>query len=85
MCACSGFAAFAVFSSNLALVRATSPLTATFVGVPRAAAQVLVFSNFRLPVHSWVGVVLCWVSSAWYVVVRREEGRLVEKRRLEGR
>jgi hypothetical protein len=86
VCAAGGFCAFAVFASNLALVRATSPLTASFVGaVPRAAAQVVVFSNFRLPVHSWVGVVLCWVASGWYVVVRREEGRLVERRRLQGR
>jgi hypothetical protein len=85
MCACGGYCAFAVYISTPALVRATSPLTSTFTGVPRAAAQVLIFSNFRLPVHSWVGVVLCWVGTGWYALVRREEGRLVEKRRLEGR
>jgi hypothetical protein len=85
MCACGGYCAFAVYISTPALIRATSPLTANFTGVPRAAAQILIFSNFRLPVHSWVGVVLCLVSSGWYGMVRREEGRLVEKRRLEGR
>lgn len=85
LCACGGFCAFAVYSSSLALVRATSPLTASFIGVPRAAIQIMVFSSFRLPVSSWVGVALCWVGTGWYAVVRRKEGRLVEKKRLEGR
>ncbi|KAF2670425.1 hypothetical protein BT63DRAFT_372583 [Microthyrium microscopicum] len=85
ICACGGFCAFVVYSSSLAMVRATSPLTSCFVGVPRAAVQIVIFNNFRLPVHSWVGVALCWAGSGWYALVRREEGRLVEKKRLEGR
>lgn len=82
---CAGFASWAVFVTTLALVRATSPLTASFVGVPRAATQMVILAGGRLPVHSWVGVVLCWLGSAWFVGVRREEGRRGEKRRLEGR
>lgn len=85
ICACGGFAAFAVFSTYLALCRATSPVTTAFIGVPKAAAQIVIFSGFRLPVHSWVGVALCWAGTGWYMMVRRGEGRLVEKRRLEGR
>jgi hypothetical protein len=82
---CGGCASYAVFVSTLALVRATSPLTACFVGVPRAATQMVILAGGRLPVHSWVGVVLCWLGSAWFLGVRREEGRRGEKRRLEGR
>jgi hypothetical protein len=77
-----GLASWAVFSTTLALVRATSPLTANFVGVPRAAAQMVVLERFRLPVHAWVGVALCWVGSVWYAWVRREEGRRWETRRM---
>jgi hypothetical protein len=80
-----GFAAFSVFATSLALVRATSPLTMVFIGIPRTALQIVFFSNARMPVHSWVGVALCWAGSAWYALVRRVEGRTWEKRRLEGR
>lgn len=85
MCACGGYCAFAVYISTPAFIRTTSALTVVFTGVPRAAVQIMIFSNFRLPVHSWVGVALCWFGSGWYALVRREEGRLGEKRRLEGR
>jgi hypothetical protein len=85
ICAIGGLAAFAVFASSLAFVRATSPLTTVFAGVPRSAIQIVVFGNARLPVHAWVGVALCWAGSAWYAFIRREEGRIWERRRLEGR
>jgi hypothetical protein len=78
---CSSLASFAVFSITLALVRATSPLTANFVKVPRQAFQLALLSG-RLPVHAWVGVALCWVGSLWYAVTRREEGRRRESARL---
>jgi hypothetical protein len=85
VCAAGGLAAFAVFASGLALVRATSALTMNFLAVPKAAVLMVLFSGARLPVYSWVGVALCWAGSGWYVMVRREEGRRGEKRRLEGR
>jgi hypothetical protein len=85
ICAMGGFASFAVFASSLAFVRATSPLTTVFAGVPRSAIQIVIFGGARLPVHSWVGVALCWAGSAWYAFIRREEGRIWERRRLEGR
>jgi hypothetical protein len=77
-----GLASFAVFSTTLAFVRATSPLTGVFVGVPRAAWQMVVLERFRLPVHAWVGVGICWLSSLWFVWVRREESRRWELRRI---
>jgi hypothetical protein len=77
-----GLASWAVFATSLALVRATSPLTANFMGVPRAAAQMVVLERFRLPVHAWVGVALCWLTSMWFVLVRKEEGRRWETRRM---
>ncbi|KAF2396886.1 hypothetical protein EJ06DRAFT_499448 [Trichodelitschia bisporula] len=82
LCVCGGLASAAVFSTTLALVRATSPLTVNFIGVPRAAVQLVILSGGRLPVHAWVGVALCWLSSAWYLVTRREEGRRGEVRRM---
>jgi hypothetical protein len=85
VCAAGGLAAFAVFASYLALIRATSPLTANFLAVPKAAALMVLFSGARLPVYSWVGVALCWAGTGWYVLVKREEGRRGEKKRLEGR
>lgn len=83
--ACGGVGSWAVFSSFLLLVQATSPLTATFVAVPRSAFQLAVLSKFRMPVHSWVGVSLCWASCLWYVWVRRSEVWGRERLRLLGR
>ncbi|KAF2690014.1 hypothetical protein K458DRAFT_383145 [Lentithecium fluviatile CBS 122367] len=76
---------FAVFVSTLLLVKATSPLTATFVAVPRSAFQLVMLSMFKMPAHSWVGVILCWLSSLWFLVARRDEGRNLDRLRLEGR
>ena len=81
---CSSLASFATFSITLALVRATSPLTANFIKVPRQAFQLTLLSG-RLPVHAWVGVALCWVGSVWFAVGRRQEGRRREVARLGGR
>jgi len=82
---CGGIGSWAVFVSFLLLVKATSPFTATFVSVPRSAFQLAVLGRFRLPIHSWVGVSLCWASCLWFVVVRRREDRAKERVRLEGR
>ena len=82
---CSSLAAWAVFTSTLALVRATSPLTANFLGVPRAAVQLVTLGSNRMNIHGWVGVSLCWAGSIWYALVRREEGRKWEQRRVAGR
>ncbi|KAF2734276.1 hypothetical protein EJ04DRAFT_512638 [Polyplosphaeria fusca] len=82
---CGALGSFSVFVSTLLLVKATSPLTATFLAVPRGAFQLLVLSHLKLPAHSWVGVVLCWISSLWFLVARREEGRNLDRLRLEGR
>ena len=64
-----------MFLSTVLLVVATaSPLTATFVSVPRSAVQLVLLSKFRMPAHSWVGVVMCLVSSLWFMIARAEEG-----------
>jgi hypothetical protein len=85
MIGCGALGSFAVFVSTLLLVKTTSPLTATFIAVPRGAFQLVMLSLFKMPAHSWVGVALCWVSSLWFLAARREEGRRGERLRLEGR
>lgn len=81
---CGAIGSWAVFSSTLVLVKATSPLSATFVNVPRSGVQLMLLSMFKMPAHSWVGVTLCWAASAWYAVSRRSESRGTRVR-LEGR
>ena len=85
MILCGAIGSWAVFSSTLLLIKATSPLTTTFIAVPRGAFQLMMLSMFKMPVHSWIGVVLCWVSSLWFLVARRDEGRNLDRLRLEGR
>lgn len=80
---CGAIGSWAVFSSTLVLVKATSPLSSTFVNVPRSGVQLVLLSMFKMPAHSWVGVALCWASSVWFVVSRRRESRT--RVRLEGR
>ncbi|KAF2837621.1 hypothetical protein M501DRAFT_1006656 [Patellaria atrata CBS 101060] len=82
---CGAIGSVCVFASTLLLVKATSPLTVTFIGVPRAALQLVALNHFKMPVHSWVGISMCWACSVWFVKARREEGRVLEKLRLEGR
>ncbi|KAJ4295117.1 hypothetical protein N0V90_007127 [Kalmusia sp. IMI 367209] len=82
---CGALGSFAVFASTLLLVKATSPLTATFIAVPRTAFQLVMLSAFKMPSHSWTGVVLCWISCVWFLGARRDEGRMRDRLRLEGR
>lgn len=82
---CGGIGAWAVFSSTLLLTKATSPLTVSFISVPRGAFQIMCLNKFKMPVHSWLGVSFCWVASAWFLVARRDEGRALDRMRLEGR
>lgn len=79
-----GFASFGVFSTTLLFVRATSPLSTEVLKLPRQAAQMMVLERFRLPVHAWVGVGICYAGSLWYVWIRRDEGRRKEMRRIGG-
>ncbi|KAL5113671.1 hypothetical protein ACEQ8H_008458 [Pleosporales sp. CAS-2024a] len=80
-----GMGSWAVFSSTLLMVKCTSPLSTTFVAVPRTAFQFMIINLGKIPAQSWVGVVLCWVSSLWFLVVRRAEGKRGIVGRLEGR
>lgn len=81
---CGGVASMAVTVSTLLLVKATSPLSAAFVGVPRAALQLVFLGDGKTPVHGWVGISLCWVCSAWFLWARRVESRAGLKGRLVG-
>ncbi|KAF2020976.1 hypothetical protein BU24DRAFT_456995 [Aaosphaeria arxii CBS 175.79] len=85
MILCGAIGSFSVFVSTLLLVKTTSPLTATFIAVPRSAFQLVMLSMFKMPAQSWVGVVLCWISSLWFLFARRDEGRNRNRLRLEGR
>lgn len=80
-----GMGSWAVFTGTLLMVKATSPLTATFVAIPRSAFQLAVINLFKIPAQSWVGVILCWISSVWFMLARRDEGRNRDRLRLEGR
>lgn len=80
-----GMGSWAVFSGTLLLVKATSPLSTTFVSVPRSAFQLAMINLFKIPAASWAGVILCWISSLWFLFARREEGKTKHRLRLEGR
>ncbi|KAI5778383.1 hypothetical protein EDC01DRAFT_674089 [Geopyxis carbonaria] len=73
MIAGAGVAAWATFVSGFLLVRATSPLTMVVTTYPRSAFQTMLLVGFKLPTWSWVGVLMCWGSSVWYLVGRRRE------------
>lgn len=80
-----GLGSWAVFFGTLLLVKTTSPLSTTFVAVPRSAFQLVAISAFKSPAPTWIGVILCWISSLWFLVARRDEGRSRNRLRLEGR
>ncbi|KAL6712154.1 hypothetical protein ACN47E_000031 [Coniothyrium glycines] len=69
-----GMGSWAVFSGTLLLVKATSPLSATFVSVPRTAFQLAMINLFKISAPSLVGVILCWISSVWFLLAQRNEG-----------
>ncbi|KAA8911079.1 hypothetical protein FN846DRAFT_463976 [Sphaerosporella brunnea] len=69
----AGAAAWATFVAGFLLVCASSPLTMVVATYPRSALQTVLLMGFKLPTWSWVGVLMCWGSSVWYVVGRRRE------------
>lgn len=71
----SSLAGWSVFVLTIIMTRTTSPLSTTFLIVPRSAVQLVIFSRLKLPVYSWVGVALCLLASGWYAVVRRRKSR----------
>lgn len=73
---CGGLGSWAVFWSTIALTRATSPLTTSFLFVPRAAFLLPIMQGFRMPSYAWIGYSMCWASCAWFLKGRRKEGRL---------
>ncbi|KAH7346201.1 hypothetical protein BKA65DRAFT_272816 [Rhexocercosporidium sp. MPI-PUGE-AT-0058] len=77
MVVCGGLGSWAVFWSTMALTRATSPLTSTFLFVPRAAFILPIMAGWRMPAYSWIGIGMCWASCAWFLVGRRKEGRRI--------
>lgn len=81
MVVCGGLGSWAVFWSTMALTRATSPLTTTFLFIPRAAFLMPIMNGWKMPAYSWVGFVMCWASCAWFMRARRKEGRVSERLR----
>ena len=71
----SGTGSWAVFWATIALTRATSPLTTAFLFVPRAAFLLPVMARLRIPAYAWVGIVVSWISCAWFLMARRRDGR----------
>jgi hypothetical protein len=81
MITCGGLGTWAVFLGTFMLTRATSPVTTTFIFTLRAAFMLPVMAKFKIPTHSWVGVIICWACCAWFLKVRRKEGRVLERLR----
>lgn len=81
MVLCGGTGSWAVFWSTVALTRATSPLTTSFLFVPRAAFLLPIFAGFKMPAYSWIGFAMCWASCAWFLLGRMREGRPIERLR----
>ncbi|KAL7266737.1 hypothetical protein RUND412_010700 [Rhizina undulata] len=73
MIVAGGIAAWGSFVLGLAVVKATSPLTMIVTSYPKAAMQSVFLMHFKLPVWSWVGVLMCWGSAVWYALGRRKE------------
>ncbi|OAL06351.1 hypothetical protein IQ06DRAFT_211365 [Phaeosphaeriaceae sp. SRC1lsM3a] len=80
-----GMGSWATMTATLMMVRATSPLSTSFVAVPRTAFQLVAINVGKIPAPSWVGCILCWISSVWFLLARRKEGRMLERLKLEGR
>ena len=77
MMLCGSLGTFCVFTATVLLVLATSPLTTNFLTIPAYAFLIPVLAKFRMPIYSWVGIVLAFASSGWFVWVRRRESRKV--------
>lgn len=76
MVLCGGCGSWAVFWSTIALTRATSPLTTTFLFIPRAAFLLPIMAGFKMPPHTWVGMGMCWASCVWFLRSRMKDGRM---------
>jgi hypothetical protein len=76
MVLCGGIGSWAVFFSTIALTRATSPFTTTFLFIPCAAFLTPIMSSFKMPLHSWIGIGLCWASCALFLGSKIKEGRM---------
>ncbi|ESZ91950.1 hypothetical protein SBOR_7659 [Sclerotinia borealis F-4128] len=81
MVLCGGTGSWAVFWCTIALTRATSPLTTSFLFVPRAAFLLPIMAGFKMPAYSWIGFAMCWASCAWFLMGRMREGRAIERLR----
>ncbi|QSZ36227.1 hypothetical protein DSL72_007353 [Monilinia vaccinii-corymbosi] len=81
MILCGGTGSWAVFWCTVALTRATSPLTTSFLFVPRAAFLLPIMAGFKMPAYSWIGFGMCWASCAWFLMGRIREGRPIERLR----
>jgi hypothetical protein len=75
MVVCGGLGSWAVFWSTIALTRATSPLSMTFLFIPRAAFLLPIMAGWRMPAYAWVGIGMCWACCGWFLKGRRVEGR----------
>lgn len=82
MMTCSGIGSWSVFFSTIMLTKATSPFTATFLFVPKAAFMLPILNKFKMPAYSWVGIGLCWLSCAWFLLGKRREGQGIGRGRL---
>jgi hypothetical protein len=81
MVTCGGLGSWAVFFGTVLLTKATSPLTTTFLFIPRAAFMLPILAGFKMPAYSWVGILMSWASCAWFLIGRRKDGRPLERLR----
>ncbi|KAI5790401.1 hypothetical protein FPQ18DRAFT_293390 [Pyronema domesticum] len=73
----AGATAFSTFVMGFAVVVATTPLTMVVAAYPRAAVQLVMIMGVKMPVWSWVGVLMTGGGAGWYGVGRRVEWKAV--------
>jgi hypothetical protein len=77
MVLCGGLGSWAVFWCTIALTRTTSPLTTSFLFIPRAAFLLPLMAGLKMPAYAWIGIGMCWASCAWFLTGQRKEGRML--------
>lgn len=71
---CTGILAAVTLILTLLLVVVASPVIAAFLLVPEGSLEILVLAHHSLTLHSWMGLVACWLSSLYFLFKRGKEG-----------
>ena len=75
MLVCGSLASWALFFGTVALTRATSPLTTTFLFVFESSLILAIMIGKRLPPRSWAALGFCWMNCVLFALRRWVEER----------